>query len=144
MSSFPAKYPGSCLCGARFQTGAKIYWDRSISRATGCPTCCPKAKAGTPFTLSNGLCVSFDTHPTTGDVVLCQLTDPCGAWNACEVYALKDGRWSIRSYGREMVLRAAATHEQVLGWLAQVQAATPARFVGHTDDGLARYEGVGL
>jgi hypothetical protein len=43
-----------------------------------------------------------------------------------------------------MVLARTATHEQVLGWLAQVQAATPARFVGYTDDGLACYTGVGL
>ena len=86
-----ARYPGRCLCGANFQPGAAIYWDGSVRRATGCPACAPrKAVAGEPIQMS-GLTVRFDRHPDTGAVILCHVTDPCGAYGACETYAMTGG-----------------------------------------------------
>ena len=123
-NAFPARYPGSCLCGARFDVGARIYWDGSVRRATGCPACSPrKAVAGQPFTLRSGLSVRFDRHPDTGAVVLCAVSDPCGAWGATEVYALVSGRWVLRSHGREMVLASTPTHDQIESWRVQAEAA---------------------
>lgn len=114
-----ARYPGSCLCGARFQVGAAIYWDGSVRRATGCPSCAPrKAVPGKPFKLSSGIVVRFDTHPDTGAVVLCSVSDPCGAFGAVEVYALVGGQWVCRAIGREMVLTRPPTHAQIEGWRA--------------------------
>ena len=114
-----ARYPGRCLCGASFQPGARIYWDGSVRRATGCPACATrKAVAGTPRTLPSGLVVRFDTHPDTGAVVLCSISDPCGAWGAVETYAMVGGEWVPRSIGREPVLTRTPTHQQIEGWRA--------------------------
>lgn len=123
-----ARYPGSCLCGAKFQPGALIYWDGSVRRATGCPSCAPrKAIAGRPFTLpGSGLVVRFDRHPDTGAVVLCQVTDPCGAWGAAEVYALVGGTWTFRAVSREPVLNGTPTHGQIEAWRALAEAAETA------------------
>ena len=121
-NAFPAKFPGSCLCGARFQAGARIYWDASVRRATGCPACAPrKAKPGTPHTLANGLVVRFDTHPDTGAVCLCSISDP-SAWRAVETYILRDGTWQAHGCGGELVLTRPPTHAQIEGWRAQAAA----------------------
>lgn len=118
-----ARYPGRCLCGASFQPGAAIFWDGSVRRATGCPACAvPKAVPGRPHTLRSGIVVRFDTHPNTGEVVLCSASDP-SAWNACEVYALVGGRWTLRSMGREPVFAGSPSHEQIEGWRAASVAA---------------------
>jgi hypothetical protein len=119
MSSFPAKYPGSCTCGASFKAGARIYWDGSIRRATGCPACAPrKAIPGVTRRLPSGLSVRFDTHPDTGAVVLAAFSDPCGAWNAYEVYRLDSaGRWCLSQCGREAIFSRPLSHEQVQGML---------------------------
>lgn len=124
MNVFPARYPGKCLCGASFAVGAKIYWDGSVRRATGCPACASrKAVKGTPHQLPSGLVVRFDTHPDTGEVVLCAISDPCGAWNAVEVYALVNGEWRLRSIGREPVMSGPVSHAQIEGWRAAALAA---------------------
>jgi hypothetical protein len=75
--------------------------------------------AGKPHTLASGLVVRFDTHPDTGAVVLCAVSDPCGAYGAFEVYALVGGQWALRQCGRESVLVRPATHAQIEGWRAQ-------------------------
>ena len=91
-TAFAARYPGRCLCGSSFSVGARIYWDSSVRRATGCPACAPrKAIPGTPINLKSGLVARFDLHPSTREICACIVTDPCGAWNACEVYALTGG-----------------------------------------------------
>lgn len=115
MASFPARFPGSCTCGARFQAGAKIYWDGSIRRATLCPACAPvKTVPGVSRRLPSGLSVRFDTHPVTGAVVLAAFSDPCGAFNAYEVYRLdKDGRWHLSQCGREGIFTRALSHEYI-------------------------------
>ena len=119
-----ARYPGRCLCGASFAPGARIYWDGSVRRATGCPACAPrKTIPGTPINLKSGVVARFDLHPDTREVCACVVTDPCGAWNACEVYALINGEWRLRSTGREPVLTHPATHAQIEGWRAQAVAA---------------------
>lgn len=113
-----ARYPGRCLCGANFQPGAAIYWDGSVRRATGCPACAPrKAVVGEPIQMS-GFTVRFDSHPDTGAVILCHVTDPCGAYGACETYAMTGGEWKLRSIGREPVLSGVATHAQIEAWRA--------------------------
>jgi len=114
---FPARYPGRCLCGATFQAGAKIAWDASVRRATLCPKCAaPKLIPGRVRSLSNGLAARFDLHPETREEVACILSDPCGAWGAVEVYRLRDGRWTLASFGREMVLTSTASHEEIEAW----------------------------
>lgn len=119
-TAFAARYPGRCLCGSSFSVGARIYWDSSVRRATGCPACSPrKAIAGTPINLKSGLVARFDLHPDTREICACIVTDPCGTWNACEVYALTGGEWRLRSTGREPVLTRPATHDQIEGWRAQ-------------------------
>lgn len=121
-AAFAAQYPGRCLCGASFEPGARIYWDRSFRRATGCPACAPKkAIPGTPHTLRSGLVVRFDLHPDTREICLCSITDPCGAWGACEVYALVGGEWRPRAIGREPVLSSTPSHAQIEGWRAAAQ-----------------------
>lgn len=119
MNAFHAKYPGRCACGASFQPGARIYWNASIRRATGCPACSPrKAIPGEPRELPSGLVVRFDTHPDTGAVILCHLSSISGAWGSAEVYALVNGRWELRHVSREPVLAGVASHEQVERWRA--------------------------
>ena len=116
-TAISAKYPGRCLCGASFAPGARIYWDGSVRRATGCPGCAPKkAIPGAPHNLANGLVVRFDTHPDTGAICLCSVTDPCGAWGAIEVYALVGGEWVLRTIGREPVMAGTPSHAQIEGW----------------------------
>jgi len=118
--AFPAKFPGSCLCGARFQPGARIYWDSSARRATGCPSCAtPKAVKGTLKYLKNGLVARFDTHPETGAVVACLVMDPCGSSRAKESFILRDGRWQFSGCAGEMVLSGTPSHEQIEGWRAE-------------------------
>jgi len=122
-TAFAAQYPGRCLCGASFAQGARIYWDRSVRRATGCPACTPKkAIPGTPHTLRSGLVVRFDLHPDTREVCLCSISDPCGAWGSVEVYALVGGEWRIRTIAREPVLCGTPTHAQIEGWRAEAAA----------------------
>lgn len=114
-----ARYPGRCLCGANFQPGAAIYWDGSVRRATGCPACAPRKAIPGEFVAMSGFSVRFDRHPDTGAVILCHVTDPCGAFGACETYALTGGAWTLRSIGREPVLSNVATHAQIEAWRAQ-------------------------
>lgn len=111
-----AKYPGRCICGAAFKAGSAIYWDASIRRATGCPACAaPRARAGEPRRLSGGLVVRFDTHPQTGEVLLCRVADPTEA-NAVEVYQLVGGQWRPRLQGGRPVLTRPPTHSQIESW----------------------------
>lgn len=123
MAAFPARFPGSCTCGARFSVGAKIYWDGSIRRATLCPSCAPvKAIPGVSRQLPSGISVRFDTHPETGKVVLAAFSDPCGAWDALEVYRLdKGGRWQLSQCGREGIFTRPLSHEQVAAMLEETE-----------------------
>ena len=115
-----ARYPGRCCCGASFQPGAAIYWDGSIRRATGCPSCAPrKAIPGRSIPLSSGIMVRFDKHPDTGAVVLCHITSSGECYGASETYSLEGGLWTLRSVGREPVFSGVATHDQVESWRAQ-------------------------
>lgn len=94
--AFPAKFPGRCLCGAHFKAGARIYWDSSARRSTGCPSCATqKAVKGDLKYLKNGLVARFDTHPDTGAVVACLVMDPCGSSRAKESFVMRDGRWQF-------------------------------------------------
>ncbi len=108
---FEAKYPGKCLCGASFKAGARIYWDGSVRRATGCPSCAsPKLIPGECREVG-GMCWRFDLHPTTREVAALIVTDPCGC--GLEVYRLRDGRWNLSSMGREPVYTGTLTHERI-------------------------------
>lgn len=93
---FPARYPGRCCCGARFDRGARIFWDSSARIATGCPSCrSPRARKGT-WTDVDGLAVRIDTHPQTGAPVVVVLTVP-GEGLEVEAYRLRDGVWHLHS-----------------------------------------------
>jgi hypothetical protein len=118
-----ARYPGRCLCGNSFNVGAAIYWDGSVRRATGCPACAPrKAIVGESVSIGGGLMVRFDRHPDTGAVILCQVTETCGAFGAFETYALMGGVWKLRATGREAVLTNVATHDQIESWRTEAAA----------------------
>ena len=121
---FQAQYDGRCTCGAPFKAGARIFWDRSIRRATLCPACAPpKMVHHRTVDLPNGLCASFYKHPTTGEVCGVKFTDPCGAWNASEVYQMKDGKWCPVGCGGQLVFSGTVSHETIVGWLQLAEAA---------------------
>lgn len=121
--AFSAKFPGRCLCGASFKAGARIYWDSSVRRATGCPACAPaKARPGKSITVDGAYSVRFDTHPTTGAVVLCAITGKAECGGAAEVYYLRDGRWTFGSIVREPIFTGSLSHETIEGWRAMAGA----------------------
>ena len=126
-SKIAARYPGKCLCGARFQPGAKIYWDFSARIATGCPACLKAARrtiAGDWTLASGGLLVRFDSYADTGEVAACVITTQDSGHGVYEVYRLVDGQWRHHHTNREPVLSGVASHATIEGWrsLSQMSA----------------------
>jgi len=114
---FAAKYPGSCLCGARFERGAPIFWDGSVRRATLCPSCRPRrAVKGQTRMCGHGISVRVDTHPDTGAPAVVALST-IEEFGKAEVYRLRGGRWQLTGGG--MVFCAVHSHEQIEALIAE-------------------------
>jgi len=120
-ATFPARYPGSCLCGATFKKGAQIAWDGKVRRATLCPSCrAPRAVRGPLLPVGN-LLVRVDTHPTTGAPAVVAITTAEEFGNA-EIYRNTPARgWHCtggmvltRSLSSDEVERLIAQHSQAL------------------------------
>lgn len=116
---FPARYPGKCCCGARFDKGAGIFWDAAARIATGCPACrAPRAVKGT-WTTVGGVDVRIDTHPQTGEAAIVVLALMCEGMDV-ETYQIRDGEWCLRG---GMVFTRVHSHEQIVAIIAAVRKA---------------------
>jgi len=40
MTRLNARFSGQCRCGAHFEKGAAIVYDKGLRRVVGCPVCC--------------------------------------------------------------------------------------------------------
>jgi hypothetical protein len=113
---FAARFPGSCLCGARFDVGAMIFWDASVRRATPCPSCvAPRAimDKWQPLPNSRGIVYAFGRHPKTGEIAVCAFADPTSI-RAVETCSLRDGHWQWTGCGGEPVFaRGCPSHEAI-------------------------------
>lgn len=117
-ATFPANFPGRCLCGASFAAGAQICWDRSIKRATLCPSCrAPKLVSGPAHLVAPGITASLHRHPDTGLVVAVEVRATDGGWRDVEVYRLAGGQWSLAQSGGYGVLTRPAAHATILSWI---------------------------
>lgn len=118
-NAFPAQYPGRCLCGASFPAGARIYWDSSVRRATGCPACAPRKMVAGPARMVRGLVMRFHRHPDTGLIVAVEVREQDGGWRDVDMYRLADGEWSFASSGGFGALTRPVGHDVVLRWIEE-------------------------